>query len=48
MKANPDLGDQLSVGQEIIVPSQDALLPLPPVENKRIKISIREAADASH
>ena len=40
MKANPDLGDQLSVGQEIIVPSQDALLPLPPVENKRIKISI--------
>jgi lipoprotein-anchoring transpeptidase ErfK/SrfK len=40
MKANPDLGDQLSVGQEIIVPSQDALLPLPPIENKRIKISI--------
>jgi lipoprotein-anchoring transpeptidase ErfK/SrfK len=40
MKANPELGDQLSVGQEIVVPSQDALLPLPPVENKRIKVSI--------
>lgn len=40
IKANPELGDQLAVGQEIVVPSQDALLPLPPVENKRIEISI--------
>jgi lipoprotein-anchoring transpeptidase ErfK/SrfK len=40
MKANPNLGDQLAVGQEIIIPSPDALLPLPPVENKRIKVSI--------
>jgi lipoprotein-anchoring transpeptidase ErfK/SrfK len=40
LKANPDLGDNLQVGQEIVVPSPDALLPLPPVENKRIVVSI--------
>jgi lipoprotein-anchoring transpeptidase ErfK/SrfK len=40
LKSNPKLGDMLSVGQEIVIPSPDALLPLPPVPNKRIKISI--------
>lgn len=40
LKSNPELGDTLAVGQEIIVPSPDALLPLTPVENKRIKVSI--------
>jgi LysM repeat protein len=42
LKANPDLGEMLMVGQEIVIPSPDALLPLPPVENKRIEVSIGE------
>jgi len=41
-QANPGLGDDIRVGQEIKIPSQDALLPLPPVENKRIVISIEQ------
>ena len=40
--ANRDLGDNLSVGQQIAIPSQDALLPLDPVEHKRIKVSITD------
>lgn len=42
LQANPDLGDILSVGQRIIIPSPDDLLPLPVVENKRIVVSIAE------
>lgn len=38
--ANPDLGDSLSVGQVITIPSPDELVPLPAVENKRIIVSI--------
>jgi lipoprotein-anchoring transpeptidase ErfK/SrfK len=38
--ANPGLGDFLRVGQSITIPSPDVLLPLPPVENKRIIVSI--------
>lgn len=41
-QANPDLGDQLYVGQTIIIPSADIFLPLPIVENKRIIISLAE------
>lgn len=40
--ANPDLGDTLAVGQAILVPSPDELLPLPIVENKRIVVSIAQ------
>lgn len=41
-QANPNLGDSLSVGQEIVLPSPDVLLPLPVVEHKRIIVSLRE------
>jgi lipoprotein-anchoring transpeptidase ErfK/SrfK len=37
---NSDLGDTLRIGQQVTIPSPDALLPLTPVENKRVKISI--------
>jgi LysM repeat protein len=40
--ANPGVSDGLSVGQALTIPSPDALLPLPPVENKRIVVSIAE------
>ncbi|MFW6042402.1 MAG: L,D-transpeptidase family protein [Chloroflexota bacterium] len=40
--ANPELGDGLSVGQTITIPSPDALLPLPIVENKRIVVSLEQ------
>lgn len=39
-QANPGLGDGLSVGQTITIPSPDDLIPLPVVENKRIVVSI--------
>jgi LysM repeat protein len=39
-QANPGLGDTLSVGQVVTIPSPDALLPLPVVENKRIVVSL--------
>jgi LysM repeat protein len=39
-QANPGLGDTLSVGQVVTLPSPDVLLPLPVVENKRIVISL--------
>jgi lipoprotein-anchoring transpeptidase ErfK/SrfK len=39
-QANPGLGDTLSVGQVVIIPSLDVLLPLPVVENKRIVVSL--------
>jgi lipoprotein-anchoring transpeptidase ErfK/SrfK len=38
--ANPGLGDALFVGNRIKIPSQDRLLPLPVVENKRIIINM--------
>ncbi len=41
-KANPDLGDMLQVGQKITIPSPDVLVPLTPVENKRIIVSIKD------
>jgi LysM repeat protein len=41
-QANPGLGDALSVGQSLVVPSPDEFLPLPVVENKRIVISLSD------
>lgn len=40
--ANPGIGDTLSVGQELTIPSPDVMLPMPVVENKRIIASISE------
>lgn len=40
-QANPGV-ESLSVGQEIVIPSPDALLPLPPVPGKRIVVSMSE------
>lgn len=42
-EANPGIDlDMLSVGQELVIPSQDVLLPHPPVPGKRIVINISE------
>jgi len=41
LKANPKISDTLFVGDKITIPSPDALLPLPAVENKRIKVSLK-------
>ena len=41
-KANPGLGDMLQVGQKLTIPSPDVFVPLPPVENKRIIVSIKD------
>ena len=41
-QANPGLGDALSVGQSLTVPSPDDFLPLPVIENKRIVISLSQ------
>ena len=38
--ANPGIGDSLSVGQTLTIPSADELVPLPVVANKRIVVSI--------
>lgn len=40
--ANPGVGDSLSIGQTITIPSPDELLPLPIVYNKRIVINIAQ------
>ena len=40
--ANPAIGNNLAVGQQIVIPSVDNFLPLPVVENKRIVVSISE------
>jgi lipoprotein-anchoring transpeptidase ErfK/SrfK len=40
MAANPGMDEKVMEGQQITIPSQDNLLPLPVVENKRIKVSI--------
>lgn len=41
-QANPDVPEALSPGQVINIPSPDALLPLPVIENKRIVVSLSE------
>jgi LysM repeat protein len=41
-KANPGLGDSLRAGQVITIPSPDPLVPLTPIENKRIVVGIKE------
>jgi LysM repeat protein len=40
--ANPGVGDALSTGQALVVPSPDVFLPLPVVEGKRIVVSLSE------
>jgi LysM repeat protein len=40
--ANPEVGDALTPGQVITIPSPDELLPLPVVENKRIVVSLSQ------
>jgi lipoprotein-anchoring transpeptidase ErfK/SrfK len=42
LAANPGMNENVVEGQQITIPSQDNLLPLPVVENKRIKVSISE------
>ena len=42
IKANSGIGDNLFVGDAIKIPSADGLLPLPVVENKRVKISLKD------
>lgn len=39
-QANPNLGDGLSIGQSITVPSPDEMIPLPVVQSKRIVVSL--------
>ena len=41
-QANPGVGDSLSVGQTITIPSADNFFDFPPVPNKRIVVSISE------
>jgi lipoprotein-anchoring transpeptidase ErfK/SrfK len=41
-QTNPELGDNLRSGQKLLIPSQDEMIPLPPVENKRIIVSMKE------
>ncbi|MAS37899.1 MAG: hypothetical protein CL610_28145 [Anaerolineaceae bacterium] len=41
-QANPGIGDNLSVGQNIIIPSADNFLDFPIVPNKRIVVSISQ------
>ncbi len=41
-QANPDAANGLFVGQTVTIPSPDALLPLPIVQNKRIIVSITQ------
>jgi lipoprotein-anchoring transpeptidase ErfK/SrfK len=42
LAANPGMSENVLEGQQITIPSQDNLLPLPVVENKRIKVSISD------
>ncbi len=39
---NPNLGDGLTVGQSVTIPSPDEMIPLPVVENKRIVVSLEQ------
>lgn len=41
-QANPTLGESLSVGQALNIPSPDDLIPYPIVENKRIVVSLSQ------
>ncbi|MCU0502800.1 MAG: LysM peptidoglycan-binding domain-containing protein, partial [Anaerolineae bacterium] len=41
-QVNTGSGDNLRAGQKIVIPSQDEMIPLPPVENKRIVVSIKD------
>lgn len=41
-QVNPESGDNLRAGQKILIPSQDEMIPLPPVEHKRIIVSIKD------
>jgi lipoprotein-anchoring transpeptidase ErfK/SrfK len=41
-QTNPGIGSSLSVGQVVIIPSPDVLLPLPVVETKRVVVSLGE------
>ncbi len=41
-QANPGIGDNVSVGQSITIPSADNFLEFPPVVNKRIVVSISQ------
>jgi LysM repeat protein len=41
-QANPGMGETLYAGQVVTIPSPDALLPLPVIENKRIVVSLSE------
>ena len=41
-QANPGVGDSLSVGQSLTIPSPDQFLPLPVLRHKRIVISLSE------
>jgi lipoprotein-anchoring transpeptidase ErfK/SrfK len=41
-QANAGSGDNLRAGQKITIPSQDAMIPLAPVENKRIVVSMKD------
>ena len=40
-QANSGLGDLVRSGQTISIPSQDLMVPLPPVENKRIVVTLK-------
>jgi lipoprotein-anchoring transpeptidase ErfK/SrfK len=41
-RANPAAGEALRVGQVVTIPSTDLLMPLSPVENKRIVVSVAQ------
>lgn len=41
-QANGGLGSDLRTGQEILIPSPDLLLPLPPVPDKRVRVSLAQ------
>ena len=42
LAANPGMAEKVAAGQQITIPSQDNLLPLPVAENKRIKVSLSQ------
>lgn len=44
LEANPGIGDALTAGQTLVIPSPDLFLPLPLVEGKRIVVSISQQA----
>jgi LysM repeat protein len=44
LDANPGIGDALTAGQTLTIPSPDLFLPLPIVEGKRIVVSISQQA----